>query len=114
MLRYAAADVLRSRRRTLTAILGVLLAVTFIAGTFIEINSSTRATLDGILANYQTDIQFQASFGNATQVLEAVEAIPGIARVSMSRTAQFNEFFFLNAGAPTGFYPLSLRVALHS
>src|SRR5207245_3564358 len=43
LLRYAAADVLRSRRRTLTAILGVLLAVPFLAGTFIAIDSSTRA-----------------------------------------------------------------------
>ena len=104
LLRYAAADVLRSRRRTLTAILGVLLAVTFIAGTFIAIDSSTRATLDGILANYPTDIQFQASFGNATQVREAVEAIPGIARVSMSRTAQFNEIESTSAGGRVGVY----------
>src|SRR5213593_828785 len=104
LLRYAAADVLRSRRRTLTAILGVLLAVTFIAGTFIAIDSSTRATLDGILANYPTDIQFQASFGNATQVREAVESIPGIARVSMSRTAQFNEVESTSPGGPVGVY----------
>ena len=91
LFRYAAADVLRSRRRTLTAILGVLLAVTFIAGTFIAIDSSTRATLDGILANYPTDIQFQARPTNATQMREAVEAIPGIDRVAMWRSAQFGE-----------------------
>ena len=88
LLRYAAADVLRSRRRTLTAILGVLLAVTFIAGTFIAIDSSTRATLDGILADYPTDIQFQAAWVNATQVREAVEATPGIVRVAAWRNAQ--------------------------
>src|SRR6058998_3634447 len=85
------ADVLRSRRRTLTAVLGVLLAVTFIAGTFIAIDSSTRATLDGILANYPADIQFQAQPGNATQIREAVEAIPGIVRVATWRNAQFSE-----------------------
>src|SRR5207247_6338851 len=91
LFRYAAADVLRSRRRTLTAILGVLLAVTFIAGTFIAIDSSTRATLDGILANYPTDIQFQARPTNATQMREAVKAIPGIDRVAVWRSAQFGE-----------------------
>src|SRR5438093_5158529 len=91
LLRYAAADVLRSRRRTLTAILGVLLAVTFIAGTFIAIDSSTRATLDGILANYPTDIQFQARPTNATQMREAVEEIPSMVRVATWRSAQFSE-----------------------
>jgi len=98
LLRYAATDVLRSRRRTLTAILGVLLAVTFIAGTFIAIDSSTRATLDGILATYPTDIQFQASPGNATQMREAVEAIPGIVRVATWRTAQFSEIESTSVG----------------
>ncbi len=101
LLRYAAADVLRSRRRTLTAVLGVLLAVTFIAGTFIAIDSSTRATLDGILANYPADIQFQAGPGNATQIREALEAIPGIVRVASWRNAQFSEMESPSSGGPT-------------
>ena len=101
LLRYAAADVLRSRRRTLTAVLGVLLAVTFIAGTFIAIDSSTRATLDGILANYPADIQFQAQPGNATQIREAVEAIPGIVRVATWRNAQFSEMESASSGGRT-------------
>src|SRR5881409_125190 len=101
LLRYAAADVLRSRRRTLTAILGVLLAVTFIAGTFIAIDSSTRATLDGILATYPADIQFQAGPGNATQIREALEAIPGIVRVASWRNAQFSEMESPSSGGPT-------------
>jgi len=101
LLRYAAADVLRSRRRTLTAVLGVLLAVTFIAGTFIAIDSSTRATLDGILANYPADLQFQAQPGNATQIREAVEAIPGIVRVATWRNAQFSEMESASSSGPT-------------
>jgi len=101
LLRYAAADVFRSRRRTLTAVLGVLLAVTFIAGTFIAIDSSTRATLDGILANYPADIQFQAGPGNATQIREAVEAIPGIVRVATWRNAQFSEMESASSGGRT-------------
>ena len=104
LLRYAAADVLRSRRRTLTAILGVLLAVTFIAGTFIAIDSSTRATLEGILANYPTDIQFQASWVNATQVREAVESIPGIVGVAPWRNAQFSEIESTLVGGPVSVY----------
>lgn len=101
LVRYAVADVLRSRRRTLTAILGVLLAVTFIAGTFIAIDSSTRATLDGILANYPSDILFTAQSGNATQVREAVEATPGIVRVAMSRSASFGEIESASTTGPT-------------
>lgn len=42
-------NVIRGRRRTFSSILGVLLAVTFIASTFIAIDSSTRAALDAIL-----------------------------------------------------------------
>lgn len=84
-------DVLRSRRRTVTAILGVLLAVTFIAGTFIAIDSSTRATLDGLLANVPADIAFQAPTGNATQIRLAVEAVPGVVRVATSTYLSISE-----------------------
>ena len=100
-LRYALADVLRSRRRTLTAILGVLLAVTFIAGTFIAIDSSTRATLEGILANYPTDIGFEGQpTANATQMREAVEGIPGIVGAATWRQAGFNEMESVSSGGP--------------
>ena len=101
LLRYAVADVLRSRRRTLTAILGVLLAVTFIAGTFIAIDSSTRATLDGILSSYSADIQFQALPGNATQMREAVEAIPGVNSAAAWRYAQFSELESVSSAGST-------------
>src|SRR2546425_2779775 len=101
LLRYAVADVLRSRRRTVTAILGVLLAVTFIAGTFIAIDSSTRATLDGILSSYSADIQFQALPGNATQMREAVEAIPGVNSAAAWRYAQFSELESVSSAGST-------------
>jgi len=55
LLPYAVSDVLRNRRRTVSAILGVLLAVTFVAGTFIAIDSSARATLDATLAGIPGD-----------------------------------------------------------
>src|SRR2546426_7572222 len=66
--------------------IGVLLAVTFVSGTFIAIDSSTRATLDAFLANLPSDIDFEArASANGTQLREAVEAIPGVARVAVVR-----------------------------
>src|SRR5436309_8675565 len=86
LIRYAAVNVVRSRRRTITAMIGVLLAVTFVSGTFIAIDSSTRATLDAFLANLPSDIDFEArASANGTQLREAVEAIPGVARVAVTR-----------------------------
>src|SRR2546426_3431912 len=66
--------------------IGVLLAVTFVSGTFIAIDSSTRATLDAFLANLPSDIDFEArASANGTQLREAVEVIPGVARVAVIR-----------------------------
>src|SRR5438309_2630220 len=86
LIRYAAINVVRSRRRPIPAMIGVLLAVTFVSGTFIAIDSSTRATLDAFLANLPSDIDFEArASANGTQLREAVEAIPGVARVAVIR-----------------------------
>src|SRR2546427_45097 len=66
--------------------IGVLLAVTFVSGTFIAIDSSTRATLDAFLANLPSDIDFEGrASANGTQLREAVEVIPGVARVAVIR-----------------------------
>lgn len=66
--------------------IGVLLAVTFVSGTFIAIDSSTRATLDAFLANLSSDINFEArATANGTQLREAVEAVPGVLRVAVIR-----------------------------
>lgn len=86
LIRYAAINVFRSRRRTITAMVGVLLAVTFISGTFIAIDSSTRATLDAFLANLPSDIDFEArASANGTQLRETTEGIPGVLRVAVTR-----------------------------
>lgn len=86
LIRYAAVHVIRSRRRTITAMIGVLLAVTFVSGTFIAIDSSTRATLDAFLANLPSDINFEArATANGTLVREAVEAVPGVLRAAVIR-----------------------------
>src|SRR3989442_5520614 len=58
LLPYAARDVLRNRRRSISSILGVLLAVTFVAGTFISIDSSARATLYASLARIPGGLSF--------------------------------------------------------
>ncbi len=86
LIRYAVINVIRSRRRTLTAMIGVLLAVTFVSGTFIAIDSSTRATLDAFLANLPADINLEArASSNGTQLRQAVENITGVLRVAVTR-----------------------------
>src|SRR5437879_10299084 len=86
LIRYAAINVVRSRRRTITAMIGVLLAITFVSGTFIAIDSSTRATLDAFLANLSSDINLEArASSNGTQLRAAVENITGVLRVAVTR-----------------------------
>jgi putative ABC transport system permease protein len=100
LIRYAAINVIRSRRRTFTAMIGVLLAVTFVSGTFIAIDSSTRATLDGFLANLSSDINLEARAStNGTQLREAVEGIPGVLRVAVTR---FTGIGKVESGAASG------------
>src|SRR5437667_12351549 len=92
LIRYAAINVVRSRRRSITAMIGVLLAVTFVSGTLIAIDSSTRATLDAFLTNLPSDIDFEArASANGTQLREAVEAIPGVARAAVPRFIAIGE-----------------------
>ncbi len=92
LLRYAASGVLRNRRRTFSSILGVLLAITFIAGTFIAIDSSTRATLDASLSGIAGDFSYQVfpsgvapAQGNGSNLRAALAAIPGVQNVSIYR-----------------------------
>lgn len=90
LLPYAAKSVLRNRRRTISSILGVLLAVVFVAGTFIAIDSSARATLDASLAGIPGDfglylnVQDGSTF-NYTSVEEALLKSSGVVDVSLYR-----------------------------
>ena len=83
---------LRNRRRTVSAILGVLLAVTFVAGTFIAIDSSARATLDASLTGIPGDFSFYLSSTNSSYNYSALEAAlldsPGILDASLYRNVQ--------------------------
>jgi len=80
--------------------IGVLLAVTFVSGTFIAIDSSTRATLDAFLANLPADINLEARpSSNGTQLRQAVENIPGVLRVAVTR---FTGMGKIESGAVSG------------
>jgi putative ABC transport system permease protein len=101
LIRYAVINVFRSRRRTVTAMIGVLLAVTFISGTFIAIDSSTRATLDAFLANLPSDIDFEArASANGTDLRGAVEGIPGVLRAAVTRFTGIDKVESSEASSP--------------
>ncbi len=101
LIRYAAINVIRSRQRTLTAMIGVLLAVTFVSGTFIAIDSSTRATLDAFLANLPSDINLEARAStNGTQLRQAVEGVPGVLRVAVTRFTGIGKLESAAASSP--------------
>jgi putative ABC transport system permease protein len=78
--------VLRNRRRTVSAILGVLLAVTFVAGTFIAIDSSARATLDATLTGIPGDFRYFFNRPNAnlsyTELETALLEVGGVVDAS--------------------------------
>ncbi len=86
--RYAADSVRHNGRRTFSAILGVLLAITFVSGTLIAIDSSTRATLDALLADLPGDLSLTRN-ANATFNVSAFRAnlnsLAGVKDVSLYR-----------------------------
>ena len=94
---YAAQAVLRNRRRTISSILGVLLAVIFVSGTFIAIDSSARATLDASLAGIPGDFSFYvnvpnpASF-NYTALRDAISGTAGVVDTSLYRYVQVSQW----------------------
>ncbi len=81
--RYALMDLLRSRRRTFSSILGVLLAITFLSGTFIAIDSSARATLEGLLARVNGDFAVRPAAGDPADLQQDILAFPGVRAASV-------------------------------
>jgi putative ABC transport system permease protein len=81
--RYALMDLLRSRRRTFSSILGVLLAITFLSGTFIAIDSSARATLEGLMARVNGDFTVRAAAGDPADLQQDLLAYPGVRAASV-------------------------------
>ncbi len=85
LLRFALSDVIRSRRRTFSSVLGVLLAVTFIAGTFIAIDSSTRATLDALLVGVPGDFLAHGQSDDPFPLASDLLSVPGVTRTTLAR-----------------------------
>ncbi|MEE9197000.1 MAG: FtsX-like permease family protein, partial [bacterium] len=81
-LRFALSDVIRNRRRTFSSILGVLLAVTFIAGTFIAIDSSTRATLDALLLGVPGDFLALGQSDDPVPLASDLLSVAGVTRTT--------------------------------
>ena len=79
--RYAADSVRHNGRRTFSAILGVLLAITFVSGTLIAIDSSTRATLDAMLQGLPGDLSITRNSGSTFNVTAFRDNIAGLAGV---------------------------------
>ena len=119
LLPYAARDVLRNRRRSVSSILGVLLAVTFVAGTFIAIDSSARATLDASLAGIPGDFSFSIyTFGpnqvNYSTLEQAILELGGVVNVSVYRNLGSLAFELRNAsGRVVGSYGVSQALAIN-
>ncbi|HEY5539144.1 MAG TPA: hypothetical protein VIL58_06365, partial [Thermoplasmata archaeon] len=87
LLRYAVVDTLRSKRRTVSSVLGVLLAISFVAGTFIAIDSTTRATLEATLSGLSGDFTVYAE-GNVTQLRDAITGVSGVKEVALFRNVR--------------------------
>ncbi len=75
--------VFRSRRRTFSSILGVTLAITFIAGTFIAIDSTTRSTFEAFLSSFNGEFSISTSQANVTQVKDAVYNVSHVKNLAL-------------------------------
>ena len=83
LLRYSVTSFVRSRRRTFSSVIGVVLAITFVSGTFIAIDSSARSSFEALLYNQAGDFSIIAQQGNWTDVRDAVLAVAGIVKVDV-------------------------------
>lgn len=84
VLRQALVSVLRRRGATLSSTIGVLLAISFISGTFIAFDSSARATLEAHIDGVGGDFSFRAGPGDYTEIRDVVSSVPGVTEVSMT------------------------------
>ncbi len=77
----------------MSSILGVLLAVTFVAGTFIAIDSSARATLDATLAGIPGDFTFYLNDAsvNYSQLRSDIARDQAVIDASVYRSFYINE-----------------------
>lgn len=103
VLHQALVNLLRRRGATLSSTVGVLLAITFISGTLIAIDSSARATLEAHIDGVSGDFSFNAGPGDYSEIRDIVSSVPGVTEVSMTRGGLGSEM-----GSP--FVPFSLHL----
>lgn len=83
-LKYALTTVVRNRRRTFSAIIGIVLAVTFIAGGNIAIDSTTRTLLQRTLQGVDVDFvahAYNSNSGVSTAAVAALKGVDGVTNV---------------------------------
>src|SRR5438093_2073010 len=110
LVRYALTEVLRGRHRTAAAVIGVALAISFLAGTSIAIDSSLRAALDSYLSRLQADFVVSAHTARPMDLADNLTAVRGVASVAVLRT------FLLDSIEASGAPPFvgSLRSEEHT
>ncbi|MFQ5838300.1 MAG: FtsX-like permease family protein [Thermoplasmata archaeon] len=59
------------------------MAITFISGTFIAIDSSARATLEGLLAGVSGDFTVTARQGDSSELQQTLQAYPGVVNATV-------------------------------
>ncbi len=89
-LRFAWAEVLRSRR-IISAAAGIILAVVFVAGTFIAIDSSAQAVLVGQLSFAESDFTIRARTPETQAIVAELAAIRGVEALAPFRHLDFDE-----------------------
>jgi len=85
LLKYSVTSFLRSRRRTFSSVLGVVLAITFVSGTFIAIDSSARSSFEALLSTSAGDFSISAQLGNWRDVRTALLSVPGVVDADIYR-----------------------------
>lgn len=99
LLAYTVADFLHSRRRTLSAVLGVFLAMTFVSGTFIAIDSSTRASLDALLRDLPGHFQVGTPIDDPSNLSAALRTVPGVVAVNPVASVDADEIGIWNSSS---------------
>lgn len=82
LLGYAIAEVFRGRRRTVSSLIGLILAIAFISGTFIAIDSSLRTLVEESLVGVQADVILTTSTDRPIELARDLRAVSGVRAVA--------------------------------
>jgi putative ABC transport system permease protein len=81
-LRYSLLQILQNSRRTFSAAVGIILAVTLVSAELISVDSTARASLDSVLRDTPVDIVARTtSTSDYTSVASALSGAGGVERV---------------------------------